>query len=174
MIDDSRRTVQAYLASGIATSEGNATFEQPPQARDAYISSITLRNEYGEIASRFDVLTPITVEIAFTCTRRFVSWRIFASVSRYDGVTVFSTTTWDYKPDKPPIDPGSYLATLRIPGRLLAETQYLLTVAFGEPPEKRHDAHENILNFEITGQAFDYKRSIGLLAYPFEWVIEKR
>ncbi len=92
---------------------------------------------------------------------------------RYDGVTVFATMTWDYNPERSPIDSGTYIARLIIPSRLLAESRYLLTVGFGEPPHKRHDRHENFLAFEITGHAFDYKRNIGMLAYPFEWRINK-
>jgi lipopolysaccharide transport system ATP-binding protein len=172
-IDESKKAVQAYLASGLSPSEGSVSFEPQTEHKAAYLNSVVLRNEYGEITSKFDVLKPISVDVRFTCNRRFLSWRIFASVTRYDGITVFSTTTWDYQSERPPIDPGSYQATLTIPGRFLAENRYLLTVAFGEPPEMRHDVRENILDFEITGQAFDYKRNIGILAYPFEWKIEK-
>jgi lipopolysaccharide transport system ATP-binding protein len=173
LIDNAKSTVQAYLASGLSPSEGFACFRQGEEGREAFVNSVTLRNQLGAVASEFDVLTPISVEIRFTCKRRFLSWRIFASVARHDGITVFSTTTWDYRSERPPIDPGTYLARLTIPSRLLAEGRYLLTVAFGEPPDKRHDLHENFLAFEISGQAFDYKRNIGLLAYPFEWRIEK-
>jgi hypothetical protein len=125
------------------------------------------------IASKFDVLTPINVEVRFTCRRKFVSWRLFVAVTRFDGITVFSTTTWDYNPERLAIDSGTYIAWLIIPGRLLAESRYLLTIGFGEPPDRRHDRHENCLGFEVTGQAFEYKRSMGMLAYPFEWRIEK-
>jgi lipopolysaccharide transport system ATP-binding protein len=173
LIDNANKTVQAYLASGTSASEGIAVFNSVENDKEAFIRSVALKNEFGSIATKFDVLTPINVEVGFTCRRKFVSWRLFAAVTRYDGITVFSTTTWDYNPGRPPIDSGTYVAWLMIPGRLLAESRYLLTVAFGEPPDRRHDLHENCLGFEVTGQAFEYRRSIGLLAYPFEWRIEK-
>jgi lipopolysaccharide transport system ATP-binding protein len=173
LIDDSNKTVQAYLASGISAIEGIAVFDTVENHKQAFINSIALRNELGMIASKFDVLTPINVEVRFTCRRKFVSWRLFVAVTRFDGITVFSTTTWDYNPERLAIDSGTYIAWLIIPGRLLAESRYLLTIGFGEPPDRRHDRHENCLGFEVTGQAFEYKRSMGMLAYPFEWRIEK-
>jgi lipopolysaccharide transport system ATP-binding protein len=173
LIDDSNKTVQAYLASGISATEGIAVFGSVENHKPAFINSIALRNGLGMIASKFDVLTPINVEVRFTCRRKFVSWRLFVAVTRFDGITVFSTTTWDYNPERPAIDSGTYIAWLIIPGRLLAESRYLLTIGFGEPPDRRHDRHENCLGFEVTGQAFEYKRSMGMLAYPFEWRIEK-
>jgi hypothetical protein len=173
LIDDSNKTVQAYLASGISAIEGIAVFDTVENHKQAFINSIALRNELGMIASKFDVLTPINVEVRFTCRRKFVSWRLFVAVTRFDGITVFSTTTWDYNPERLAIDSGTYIAWLIIPGRLLAESRYLLTIGFGEPPDRRHDRHDNCLGFEVTGQAFEYKRSMGMLAYPFEWRIEK-
>jgi hypothetical protein len=94
-------------------------------------------------------------------------------VTRLDGITVFSTTTWDYTVHRPVVDQGAYVARMRIPARLLAESTYFLTVAFGEPPIERHDVHENFMSFQVTGQPFDYNRNIGLLAYPFEWDLKK-
>ncbi len=173
LIGDANKTVQAYLASGTSATEGIAVFDSVENGKEAFINSVALKNEFGAIASKFDVLTPINVEMRFTCRRKFVRWRLFAIVTRYDGITVFSTTTWDYNPERSPIDSGTYVAWLMIPGRLLAESRYLLTVGFGEPPGRRLDFHENCLGLEVTGQAFEYKRSIGMLAYPFEWRIEK-
>ncbi len=171
LLAEAEKVVQAYLASGLSPLGGKILPEKPGNNKEAYISSIELKNKYGEVTSRFDVLSPIKVDITFCCKRRFLDWRLFVSVTRYDGVTVFSTTTWDYNTDRRPISAGVYHASLLIPGRFLGASRYFLTVAFGEPPIKRHDVHENVLLFEITGEAFDYGRNIGLLAYPFEWQI---
>lgn len=166
------RAVQAYLASDLSETEGAAAFQEPDETKEAFIKAVELRNRDGETTSQFDVSCPILIDVTFCCRRRFSSWRVFASVARYDGITVFSTTTWDGNADRQPIEPGVYRARLVIPGRFLGTTSYLVTVAFGEPPTKRHDVHHNLLRFEVTGQAFDYGRSIGLLAYPFEWRVD--
>jgi len=174
MIDKAESAIQSYLASCRAESghEGVVAFDDEDNSKDAYIQSIELKNSNNEISSRFDVLSPVFVNIGFCCRRRFLNWRIFVSVARYDGVTIFSTTTWDYNTDRKPISPGEYLAQLEIPRRFLGESSYLITVAFGEPPEKKHDVHENVLRFEMTGEAFDYGRNIGFLAYPFDWQVQ--
>jgi homopolymeric O-antigen transport system ATP-binding protein len=171
---DARHTVQAYLASGLSGSGGRAVFDVKDRGDDAVIKSVTLRNEHGDVASQFDVLSPFSVEIEFACRRRFSRWRLHLIVTRYDGVVVFSTTTWDYNLHREAVEAGAHVARLVVPGRFLAESSYLLTVTFGEPPDARHDVRENFLGFDITGQAFDYGRKIGLLAYPFEWQIDKQ
>jgi lipopolysaccharide transport system ATP-binding protein len=165
--------VKEYLASGMSASGGIVEFVSPSEHKEAYISSVALRDKLGSISVMFDVEDSIEVEVKFKVRRRFSSWRIFASVTRMDGITVFSTTTWDYIDFRPAVDPGGYAARLKIPGRLLAENTYFLTVAFGEPPTQRHDVHENFMSFQITGQPFEYNRNIGVLAYPFEWDLKK-
>jgi hypothetical protein len=173
LVDEAGKAVESYLASGLSPSEGRVDFDPPKAENEAFIKFITLKNQNGVITSRFDVSSPIKVDIGFCCERRFVDWRIFVSVNRYDGVTVFSTTTWDYNAERHPIEPGTYCASLLIPGKFLGSSAYLITVAFGEPPVRRHDIHENVIRFEVIGQAFDYGRNIGLLAYPFEWRLGK-
>jgi len=167
-VTEAEEAVRSYLVSGLSASEGKAVFPEPDGRKEAFIRSVELRNERGEITSQFDVLSPIKVNISFCCKRRFLNGRVFVSVTRHDGVTVFSATTTDY--DKGPhiIEPGVYCASLLIPGRFLAEADYLLSVAFGEVPYKRHDFHENVLRFEVLGQRFydHWGRNIGMLAYP--------
>jgi lipopolysaccharide transport system ATP-binding protein len=171
-LTDAEKAVETYLTSGLAASEGKVVFREADGTKEAFIRSVELRDKHGRIASQFDVLSPITVDVTFYCKRRFADWRIFLSVTRYDGTTVFSTTTWDYNPDRYPIEPGAYRARLLIPGRFLGSASYMLTVAFGEPPIRRHDVHENALRLDVLGEAFEYGRSIGLLAYPFEWRVD--
>lgn len=173
LIAEAANTVKAYFADNHAASGGKVIFDIENE-KEAYIISVELRNRHGEISSIFDISSEIKVNIMFCCNRRFQSWRIYADVKRFDGITVFSTTTWDFRKERKAIVPGIYCAKLHIPARFLIENSYFLTVAFGEPPFKRHDIHENVLNFEVTGKAFDYGRNIGLLAYPFEWEIEPR
>jgi lipopolysaccharide transport system ATP-binding protein len=170
-LGDAEQTVQSYLGSNISLSTGRMTFPEPGEDKEAFIRSIELKDQDGEISTNFDISSPIKVDVNFCCRRRFVDWRIFVSVTRYDGITLFAATTWDYNKDRYPINPGNYRARLLIPGRFLAPTKYLLTVAFGEPPVKRHDAHENILRFEVTGKPLDHEHNIGLLAYPFDWQV---
>jgi len=167
------QVVKAYLASVVSTSQGVVVFAPPGEHKEAYIASVAFRDPLGAIATLFDVEEPIDVEIKFSVRRKFSSWRMFAAITRPDGITVFSTTTWDYTTHRPAVDPGAYVARMRIPARLLAESTYFLTVAFGEPPIKRHDVHENFMSFQVAGQTFDNKRNIGLLAYPFEWDVKK-
>jgi lipopolysaccharide transport system ATP-binding protein len=169
---EAQRAVQSYLIPDLSASSGTVVFDEPESTKEAFIYSVELKNEYNEISSQFDIFSPIKINTTFCCRRRFESWRVFAAVTRCDGIVVFSTTTWDYNKDRHPISTGFYCASLLIPGRLLAAGSYLLTLAFGEPPIKRHDVRENVLRFEVLGKPFEYDRSIGILAYPFEWHVD--
>jgi len=134
-----------------------------------YVSSIELRNGHDEISSDFDVLSPIKVGVSFHCRHRFMKLRIGAVVSRYDGVTVFSTTSFDYDSISGNFEPGAYCVQILIPGKFLASGKYYLTVGIDEPNIKCHVLHESVLKFNITGNPFIMSRNLGFLVYPFEW-----
>jgi len=169
-IDRADKIVQSYLGSNIVKLGGKKILDNFNN-KEAYIELVELKNKNGIITSSFDVLSSININILFCCRRIFNSWRLHVTVTRYDGIKVFSTTTWDYNPHRDKIDSGHYIANLKIPGRFLGKSKYFVSVAFGEPPLKRHDLHENLLTFDITGQAFEYDRNIGLLAFPFQWKV---
>jgi lipopolysaccharide transport system ATP-binding protein len=166
------KAVQTYLTSNLFTSDGRVEFSEPENTKEVFIRSVDLRDQYGEVTPSFNIFSPIYVHVTFCCKRKFLNWRVFVSVTRYDGVVVFSTTTWDYNSIRYPVGPGVYHARLLIPGRFLGPASYLLTVAFNEPGKGRLDVLENILRFDIFGTAFDYGRNIGLLVYPFEWKVD--
>jgi lipopolysaccharide transport system ATP-binding protein len=170
-IDRADKIVQSYIGSNVMKLGGKKILDNF-DGKEAYIQSVELENNDGIITSSFDVLSPINVNIFFCCKRMFSSWRLHVKVTRYDGIKVFSTTTWDYSLHRDKINPGHYIANLKIPGKFLGKSKYFLSVSFGEPPLQRHDVHENLLTFDITGQPFEYGRNIGLLAFPFKWKVK--
>ncbi len=169
LIDSSEKTVQAYLASGSKSTTGKAVFEDPEEVKDVYVSSIALRNGHDQISSDFDVLSPIKVCVRFHCRRRFTKLRIGAVVSRYDGMTVFCTTSIDYNSIPSVFEPGTYFAQMLIPGRFLAAGEYYLSFGLSEPNIKSQDIHESGIKFRIVGNPFELERKLGFLVYPFEW-----
>lgn len=169
MIDNVEKTVQAYLASGLSTSKGRVDFEGADETKEADISSIELMNGNDEIASEFDVRSPIKVCITFCCRHKLVDLRVGVSVTGVDGITIFSTTTQDYGSIKDTVTPGIYKVQLLIPDRFLASGDYYLGVGMSQQNIKRHALHENILNFKVTGSPFKFPRNVGFLVYPFKW-----
>jgi lipopolysaccharide transport system ATP-binding protein len=168
-INDAGVAVQSYLASGLSATTGQVCFDNPDDAKIAFISSVELRNGNDEIASEFDVLSPINVEIAFLCRRQMVRFRIDVIVTRLDGVCVFSTTSHDYRSIPENLGPGNYVSRLLIPAQFLAAGDYYLTVALDEVNIKNHDLHESALRFKVIGNPFQVPRDRGLLVYPFDW-----
>jgi len=168
-IDDARKTIQAYLASGLSSSKGKVVFEEPDGTKEAYVSSAELRNGNNQVTSEFDVLSPIKVGIVFCCRRRFSRLRIAVVISLLDGMPLLSTTSQDYDSIQGPFEAGTYQAQMLIPDQFLASGQYYLTVALGEPPEKQHDLHEHVLRLTVLGNPFRLARNVGFLVYPFEW-----
>jgi lipopolysaccharide transport system ATP-binding protein len=168
-IDDAGRTVHTYLASGLSAASGRVVFEEPDESKEAYIFSIELRNANDEITLDFDVLSPIKVNIVFCCRRRFTGLRVGLVISRYDGITVFSTTSQDYDSIQGTFAPGSYHAQMLIPGQFLASGEYFLSVGISEVNIKNYDRHESVLRFRVIGNPFRVARNLGFLVCPFEW-----
>ncbi len=171
-IDDPEKAVQSYLTSGLATSGGLVVFDAGANESELSIRAVHLRDSEGKVATHFDVLSPIFIDLTLQCRRRFATWRAAVRVTRYDGVVVFTTTTIDYR-QKPqaPLAPGWYQARLQIPGCFLSPAQYLVTVTVSEPPIMQHDIHENVLWFEVVGQVFESGRGSNVVVCPFEWQV---
>ncbi len=169
LIDDAQKTVHAYLASGLSAACGQVVFQPPDGKKEAYLSSLELRNGSDEITSDFDVLSPVRVGIFFHCTRRFTTLRLGAVVSAHDGITVFSTTSQDYESINGTFEPGGHCVQMLIPGQFLAAGEYYLSVGIAEPNIRNHDLRESVLMFRVTGNPFRLARNLGFLVYPFEW-----
>jgi hypothetical protein len=55
----------------------------------------------------------------------------------------------------------------------LGPGNYYLEVGFDEPLGERHDVHECAVEFEISGQVFEYGPRNALLVSPFDWYVEE-
>jgi lipopolysaccharide transport system ATP-binding protein len=168
-IDTAEKAVQFYLASGASGAAGRVVFEETDPTKEASICAVELKNSHDEVASEFEVLSPIKVNVRFRCRRRFLDFRIDALVSRYDGIPIFSTTSRDYESIRGNLGPGTYQAELLIPGQFLSQGEYYLGVNLCEVNVKNYDLRESVLKFKIVGNAFREERSLGFLAYPFSW-----
>ncbi len=169
-LGDTEKTIQSYLSSSIPMKEGIVKFKEQ-QDKPAYISSVELLDEGNNAQSSFLVNQLVKVKVTFVANRRFTLWRVYVDLKNPDGTIIFSTTTQDNR-DVCPIERGIYSASLIIPSQLLLEGPYLLSVAFGEPPTKRHDYHENAIVLNLCGTSFVFDRKIGFLSFPFEWELE--
>lgn len=163
------RMVQDYLASSLAASPGEVAFEQPGPGKEAFINSIKLKNSQGNITSGFEASSPINIELAFTCRKKLYNVRIDFVITSADGITVLSTTSWDYDSIDRNLASGMYRVRLTIPGNFLMEGDYYLTPGITEFNVKSHDMKENVLSFKITGSPFTVPRKLGFTTYPFKW-----
>jgi lipopolysaccharide transport system ATP-binding protein len=172
-IGPSETLVQSYLASGLLSTSGQVIFDVD-ENKEACITSVSLRNGNDEVATDFEVLSPIQVNIAFCCLRRFTALRLDVMVSRYDGIPVFATTSQDYNMIDSRFEPGSYVAQMLIPKQLIAAGDYYLNVNICEPNVKNYDLRESILRFGIRGDPYQIGRNLGFLVYPFQWSLLTR
>jgi len=168
-IDMAERVVHSYLASGASGAAGRVVFEESDPSKDASVCNMELRNGQDEVASEFEVLSPIKVNVRFRCRRRFSNFRVDALVSNYDGIPVFSTTSRDYDSIPGNLGPGTYQAELLIPGQFLSPGDYYLGVNLCEVNVKNYDLRESVLRFRIVGSSYREERSLGFLVYPFSW-----
>lgn len=168
-IGETEKIVQSYHSAGATLEEGRVEFEDPGSNNEAYIRAVQLTNGINEITSAFDVMSAVKVGIEIKCKRQFKDFRVGVRLERYDGLVVFSTTSQDYDSIDPFFAEGIHNVQLLIPGQLLAEGEYQLSIGLADMGSCHHDIRENLLSFRVVGDPRKHPRHIGMLVMPFLW-----
>jgi len=143
--------VAKYLSKG-ASLEGQLFWEGGTAnlgVEDLKIRSVHIRNERGQITSRFDVRKPFWVEICYTLIRPLPFCRVGLLVTTVQGITVFEAYDADDEQYSGPREPGHYVSKGMIPGDLLNSNRYILSVNAGIPGIRNLAFLEGVLAFDI-------------------------
>jgi len=121
------KVVSAYFRSGLGTS---ATREWPdldnaPGDDVVRLRSIHLQDEDGKLCEVVDITQSLEIEITFDVVKPGVVLVPACRVSNQDGIIIFQTNDWNPRPRQM----GYYRGTIRIPGNLLSEGMFFVTVA---------------------------------------------
>jgi lipopolysaccharide transport system ATP-binding protein len=155
----------AYIRTGSEANgerrweESSATGNESVCLRAARI----LQSE-GHVASVIDMREQFQIEIEYEIRNAVSHLRVCVRVAAADGTIVF-TSSDDRNPrwDGCPRDPGKYVSRCSVPGNLLNEGRYTLTLSADTPFVK-------IFFFEENAIALDVERtSGGGTRYPERW-----
>jgi len=164
--------IQAYLSDGIS---GKSTIRFTTNAaKTGQISFISIEAEGEKPSTVLPFGKPIFIKIGYLIRERLVDHRVGVVIRNMAGVTIFVSNNSDFFTKSMSITPGTYVTRLKIPGSLLNAGIYVVSCYLGEPKVRRLDTRDNAIHFEITGNPYRSNEvRQGLLAYPFEWHLEK-
>ena len=134
------------------------------------ITRIRIANKRSISTNVFDSYMPIFIEITYTALKSLDHHRVSLKIISTVGDVIFTTTNVDEAGSSLPLSPGTYLAKLEIPSRLLASGTYIVNCYIGQPNVETYDRQENAISFEIEGSPYKIsEHREGFLSYKFRW-----
>ena len=141
-----------YLSAGSQT-EGIRTWK----AGDALWANHSFRphalrvlNAEGQVVGRVDITKPFKVELEYEVARPMSRFRVALRFLTADGTVAFTASdSADPSFATKPNSPGTYVSRCLVPGNLLNEGQYLLTVAADIPFQQTLFVEEAAVGFTV-------------------------
>ena len=151
-VGNTTEMISHYLNSG-ANIQGARTWNMHSEAEDCAFMprSLRVRNEFGTVGTEIDITKPIFIEFSYRVTRQIPRFRISLRFLASDGSVAFHTadsTHRDY--DEKPNVPGDYVTQCTVPGNLLNEGQYWITVYADIPFQQILFQEETALAFTVA------------------------
>lgn len=167
------QVIAEYISQGLA-AQGQVIWEETdPGVGDNHVRlyGLAMRNQAGEATSDFDFLEPITVNIDYQMLEP-AQVRLIISVHNDAGVHVFITNDVESAAHPTTKQPGRYLASCTIPGHLLNDAQYFVTLFVDIPNFKMIVKQEGILSFRVhatSGVAARRDGVYGIVCPDIQW-----
>lgn len=167
------QVIGQYISQGLAMEGSMVWEEEDPHGGDKHLRlhALTLRNSQGGTATDFDFLEPIWVEFAYT-VEVAARVRLTLKIFNDEGVLVFVTGEAELHPEVPMKLPGRHVSVCKIPGHLLNDDRYFVSVSADIPNYKMLTSHENVLSFQVhasSGIAARRDGVYGLICPAIEW-----
>jgi lipopolysaccharide transport system ATP-binding protein len=169
------RVIQAYLSEGVS-DQPTVCFEKE-LSKAGQITQISIKTVDSFPSNVLQVDRPFQIQIVYEIREKLNEHRVGLVIRDMNGVIIFVSNSSDFSANGTSVDPGAYLAEVKIPELLLNVGIYSVTCYLGEPNVHRIDTRENATRFEITGTPYrsNEAREVrpGLLVYPFDWSVRK-
>jgi lipopolysaccharide transport system ATP-binding protein len=144
------------------------------------LSRVAIVGKEGGAAATIDMTEPFSVEITYELAREIVELRVGFLLLASDGTVVFRSVDRDGLSDGPDWaerGPGRYVSTCEIPGNLLNEGRYSLTILADVPSVKSLLHLEDTISIEVvkTGgvSARDVARWPGVILPALDWRVSQ-
>ena len=157
--------VAAYVRTGSEANGERHWEDSSATGKDnVYLRAARVLQSEGHVAAVIDMRENFQIEIEYEIRQAVSHLRVCVRVSAPDGTVVF-TSSDDRSPrwDGCPRDPGKYVSRCSVPGNLLNEGRYTLTLSADTPFVK-------IFFFEENAITLDVERTGGAgTRYPERW-----
>jgi lipopolysaccharide transport system ATP-binding protein len=144
--------ISQYLSSG-AHMECVRTWANHENTADRVFVARTLRvrNISGRFGGEIDITKPLSVEFSYRVTRQIPRFRVSLRFLTADGSVAFhSADSTHPNYDEKPTTPGDYVTRCIVPGNLLNEGQYWITVSADVPFQQTLFVEESAVAFTVA------------------------
>jgi lipopolysaccharide transport system ATP-binding protein len=151
-VGETTEMISHYLNSG-ANVQGARTWNIHSKAEDCVFMPLALRvrNKLGKVGTEIDITKPIVIEFSYRVARQIPRFRISLRFLASDGSVAFhsaDSTHPDY--DEKPNTLGDYVTRCIVPGNLLNEGQYWITVSADVPFQQTLFVEETAVAFTVA------------------------
>lgn len=168
----------AYIRTG-SKATGERRWAEASAAGNHHVSLRAARilQSRGHVASVIDMREQFQIEIEYEIRNPVSHLRVCVRVAAPDGTVVF-TSSDDRSPrwDGRPREPGKYVSRCFVPGNLLNEGRYTLTLSADTPFVKIYFFEENVITLDVErtgGVGTRYpERWPGLVCPDLKWDVE--
>lgn len=167
--------VNQYLSGGSRTTSVWARPEASPSSSEVTVRRARVLSTEGTASPTIDFNRPFDIEIAYDLSvplRHLVVGYYLYDIrgnNLWESQDV-DTGTWNGRAR----EPGSYISTCRVPGRILRPGRYSLTIACFVPRGQVFAYHDNVVFFEISANGYQFALDRdGLTTPTFDWTVQK-
>jgi lipopolysaccharide transport system ATP-binding protein len=145
----SHLVIGTYLESGFGSRAIRkwANTANAPGDEVVKLCSVRIKRDDEQSCDSFDISEPILIEIEYDVLRDGAVLVPAAQITNQEGVIVLHSGDWDPRARKA----GHYKSCTRIPGNLLAEGMFFVTVSISTPsPIIKRIVERDIVAFQIS------------------------
>jgi lipopolysaccharide transport system ATP-binding protein len=170
---NTEKTIGIYLDT--SNNRLYAQFDPLPES-PIRLRRIEIRDVHGNpIFGDVETEDGFCIRVTYDINRPIRGVHAFLRIHLADGETLLSTGDADNSAERLSLrSPGSYIADVSIPARLLGEGQYTVTWSAGVPFQVNYDVEFHALSFHVTDLSTKrtehiYQRRPGFLGLDLNW-----
>jgi lipopolysaccharide transport system ATP-binding protein len=161
--------VQSYLSADVSRNS-TVHFELSPE-RDGQITAVEVLNPKMQPSHCVLADDPFSIRVSYRLSNPCRQYRVGIVLRLPDGTEVYGSASSDMTGRLWDGAAGAHAAHMTIPAGLLSPGHYLLSCFLGQPPLRNLDHRENVLEFQVGGDARGLRgeRWPGVIGLPIPW-----
>jgi lipopolysaccharide transport system ATP-binding protein len=151
-VGETAHMISQYLNSG-ANVHGARTWSNHAASEDRVFvpRALRVRNKFGTVGTDIDITKPVSVEFSYRVMGSIPRFRVSLRFLASDGSVAFHSADSTHPSyDEKPTTPGDYVTRCIVPGNLLNEGQYWITVSADVPFQQTLFVEETAVAFTVA------------------------